>query len=980
MRSQKSINIVGWILAFLSTFVYVTTMYPTIAFWDSGEFVTTAATLQVGHAPGAPFYQILGSFLAIFGFHSPTWICRLVSLISPLAMGLSVMFLFWILMRMLERFSAARPGNIIASAVGALTFAFLDSVWFSATETEVYALAVLLSLIVLWAVLKWDSNSQKRYLLLATYVLGVAVTVHQLSLLVLPASIIVFYFHKRRTGYKGLLAYLGIGALALVLLLWLSYSGVLKYLSLFPVPAIGLLVYLIAASIALLLALRFKKPWLEFSILALTFYFIGLSTYCIIPIRSSADVPINTQSPDTTERLLDYTLRSNYTSAPLFYGQYYTALPPESFIQKPQTIEPVFAKEQMTVFPRMWDYQSSASENGYIEWTGLPEDMVLVNGEMRPKPTFSQNLTFLFSYQINYMYFRYLLINFCGRTNDMQGYGDSKNSQWSVGINAVDRLMGVDNREVNPQASKAKNSYFAIPLLLSLIGMFYQASKDTKHFTVNALLFFYNSLALVFFLNMSAYQARERDYIYLLSFAAMAMWLSIGVISISLRLVKLLKLRKPRYVAWIFLFVPALLFCQNFDDHNHFGQFTARNYAISLLESCEKDAVLFTNGDNDTFPLWYVQQIEGVRRDVRVVNLQLLNSTSYIEGLQHAQYSSKPLKTTLTPSQYDSLLLLSVHPSFDTVDLTSAIAQLPAVPSSDYAGLSLKHFNTNRFSITLGSENIVFKLPMLDLQRSNLAMLDIIAQNINSRPVYFSSYSVSDFAGLDSLVQKEGLVFRLAKNWDAEHSFETFTKRFQWQNFAKEGIYYNETEREIASLFVKSGIELAYRLFERGERGKSLAVCRLLSEKMPFSYFYTAETACDMAILFSAMGEKQSAKPFLDVACREFGTKMQFYLTATPSSQAQQRPEAFNLVNQWLRLLTQAEEMGFEDIRIPLAESYFPITQQYLSVIFQRMEQMILQPELYEEEIRRQISQIEEIYALSEVYEEPLPPLPDFLQ
>lgn len=993
MGNRKSINIIGWTLAILTSLAYTLTMYPTISFWDSGEFVTTAATLQVGHPPGAPFYQILGAFFSIFAFGNPVWTTRLVSLISPLAMGLSVMFLFWILVRMLGRFSTARPGNIIASVVGALCFAFADSVWFSATEAEVYALSVLFSLITFWLVLKWDATGRKRYLLLAVYVLGIASTVHILSLLVVPAAIMIVYFHRRRTYYRGLILYLLIGAAALVLLILLSTVLALGFLMLFPEPLVGVAIYLLAVLVGIFLARKHSKTWLEFSLLALTFFLVGTSTYNVILQRSRADVPLNYQKPDSPTALFSYINRENYQKAPLLYGQYYTATPPESIEATPQGLKPHYAKEQKTVFPRMWDCESLASETGYIEWTGQPEKNVIINGEERPKPSFSQNLRFLFSYQINYMYLRYLFWNFCGRTNDVQGFGDYKNSQWFTGIKPADDFLSVGSDNLNPQAAKGTNRYFAIPLLLALVGLFYQGFKDTKHFTVNATLFFYNSLALVFFLNMAAYQARERDYVYLLSFAAMAVWIAVGVLGISQTVVNWLKVRHPRYVAWIFLAVPVLMFWQNLDDHNHRHQYTARNFAISMLESCQPNAILFTNGDNDTFPLWYVQNVENVRRDVRVVNLQTLNSLSQIEQLGSARYSSKSLKTNLSSAQYSTLVYSLIQPSFDTMELGQAISALALAPKEDLSGIKAGVLPTNRFFLAKGTDTLRWSYNSLDLPRYALAALDLIASNIGSRPIYFSAYSVDDFFGLDDYLRLEGLAYRIgekkkdkeeflrqkAGTVDEDRMYENLTKRFCWQNFSKDGVYYNETEREIALQFTQAAIGLAYKLFDVGERQKALQVCRLLSEQMPKRLHYCPEAVADVAILYSILGERQKALENIRYAVGEFTLQAERYTHLSERQQSQERSEMYQLMDRWLSMLDQAEEMNLEDIRIELADNYFVIVNSYIRICFRQLERMQKNPDLYADEIERLSSQIQAIYSLAERYEESLvSPPPQF--
>lgn len=994
MRNRKSINIIGWTLAALATSLYAFTMYPTLSFWDSGDFLASAAGLQVSHPPGAPLHHLLGAFLSIFSFGNSTITTYCIALLSPLSMGLSVAFLFWILVRMLSRFSSMQPGNIIASIIGSLCFAFADSIWFSATETEVYALSMLLSLMTFWLVLKWDENKKTKYLLLAIFLLGLALCVHQLSLLILPAVSVIVYFHQRRTNYKGLFLYIVLGALSVVLILYVLVPLMLTLLS--TIGYFAILIYILITIGGIFVSRRYKLKRLEFSLLALTFFFIGLSTYLIIPIRSAANPPLNNYSPNTFTAFKDYVNRENYSKAPLIYGQQYTALPPEGFEIDSKGLKPIFAKEQKTIFPRMWNYESQSYENGYIEWTGLPENTVNIDGEQRPKPSFRQNLTFFFSYQVNYMYFRYLLWNFCGRTNDVQGYGDYKNSQWATGISFVDDFIGLGNHELNPQADKGRNSYFAIPLLIALIGLFYQASKDTKHFTVNATLFFFNSIALVFFLNQPAYEPRERDYVYLLSFASMAIWIAMGVFAISSWVVRILTLRRPKYVAPVFFFVPALMLFENFDDHNHRHQYTAENYARSLLQSCEKNAILFTNADNDTYPLIYAQNVKKIRPDVRVINLAMLNSTEQIKDLERRILDSEKLNTVLKSREYENnYQYVQINPSFDTLNLAQALSQLRNQQNAnDFFGMKVPSLATNRFSLVYGDDTLVWKWDRLDLSRSDLVAMDIIAANINSRPIYFSSYSVEDFYGLEEYMQLEGLAYRLgnSKHSEAEiiqqkagfiaeeKMFENFMTKFQMRNFNKSGLYYNEVEREIVQQFIQNGICLAYKLFQTKEYDKVYSVCELLRSTFPVSEHYYPLAWADIAMLYALIGDEIKAEQYIKRSAAELEHRISDYSHLSSRQQSQERIEAQNTIEQWLRLIRQAEDFDLEIIRIELADGYFNVINPYLRATFPQLERMFEKPDLYAEEIDRTLQLLGLVYDMAEVYEETLTPLPEYLQ
>ncbi len=994
MQNRKTINIIGWTLALLTTTLYTFTMYPTLSFWDSGEFLTTAITLQIGHPPGAPLYQIIGAFFSVFGFGNPVWQTWAVAFISPLAMGLSVALLFWSCVRILNRFSSMQPGNIIASIIGALCFAFADSIWFSATETEVYALATLLALMIFWLVLKWDDTSKNKYLLLAIFLAGAALCVHQLSLLVIPAAVVIVYFHQRRTNYKGLLLYIFIGAVGVVFILKALVPFVLWLLSICGWWAV--VAYLFLTFVALFFANRKAKRWIEFALLGLLFFFVGLSVYFIIPLRSAAAPPINSYSPSTFKTLKYYVERDNYSKPPLIYGQYYTAVPPERFEVENGDLKPIFAKEQKTLFPRMWNYESSMYENGYIEWTGVPEDRVEIGGDLREKPSFGQNMRFFFSYQMNYMYFRYLLWNFCGRTNDVQGLGDYKNSQWATGIDPVDEFLGVSTSELNPQARKAHNSYYAIPLLLALVGLFYQAGKDTRQFTVNATLFFFNSFALVLFLNQAAYQPRERDYVYLLSFAAMSVWLAVGVLGVSQMIVNLIKLRRPKYVAPLFFAVPALMLWQNFSDHNHHKQYTAENFAESMLNSCQKNAILFTNGDNDTFPLWYVQQVKKVRQDVRVINLQLLNNGQYIEQLLHSCYTSKPLKLNISAANYiNDYQYGQINPSFDTIELSQALKEFTDKENSvSFFGMQLHAFPTNRFFVVKGNDTISWKYDNLDISRSVLAALDIISANINERPIYFSAYSVDDFLGLDDYMRLEGFAYRLSENKysqreiiqqkagviDEDAMLANFKNGFIFRNFDAKNLYYNETEREIVRQYLQYTVCLAYKLIQADRKKDALYVCNSIDRYFPAEQHYYPLVWADMAMLYSLLDEQDKAHTYMRRAVGEFVAEIDIYQGLTDRQQSQQRIETLTLIDQWLRLIAQAEEFDLEDMRVMLADSYFSVINPYLQITFRQVERLFAQPGLYVEEIDKTLEQLNRIYALAQEYEEPICSPPAFLQ
>lgn len=979
MHNNKVVNIIGWIIAILSTALYTLTQYPTISFWDGAEFVATSSTLQISHPPGAPFFQLLGSIIPL-------------TYLMPIFSGLSVMMLYHISVYTLSRFSQMRPGIIASSTIGALTFAVLDSQWFCANETDVYPLSLLLSLVAIYLTIKWTKTHRVNYLILTCLLLGLSLCVHQLTLLSLPAICLIIYFDKRKTTFKGAILYL---LLSLLLIFFIQFALPTFLIWIFSSHSIiKIIIFLFFIAFLIFISYKKSKPILLYSTLGLIFILIGLSTYIIIPIRANSGVPINQYNPKDVKQFANYYNRENFTKPPLIYGQYFTALPPENFeITENGQLKPIFAKEQKTIFPRMWNYESISYENGYIEWVGQPEETVIINGEERQKPSFKQNLQFFFSYQLNYMYFRYLLNNFSGKVNDVQGYGDYKNSQWTTGIKYVENKMNINSQTINPQAKKGHNLYYAIPLLLVIIGLFYHLRKDSKFFLVNFVLFFFTSIALVLYLNQAAYQPRERDYVFLLSFASLSLWLTIGIYSISQTIANIIRLRRPIYVTPLFIALPIYVGIENFDDHNHAGQYTARNFAVSMLESCDKNAILFVNGDNDTFPLWYAQAVEGIRTDIRVINLQLLNDDSNIKQIYQAQYESAPIETTLTPKQYENQYTYNqIYPSFDREHLSKVIKDSYTLTDTLF-GTTLHILNTNKYYLKKDNDSIYWQYNALEIGKSTLVALDIIATNIEKRPIYFSSYSIDDFYGLENYLSLEGFAYKLegkptakqeiialkAGGINEDKMFENFIHKFQWKNFNKPNVYYNETEREFVKLFYDNTICLAYKLLQNNKADKALIVCNTLTENLPFSQHYYPEAAADLAIIYSLLGREDKSEEYIHLSTQQFSQIMQQYFALNTSQQAQDRIQIQKLENTWYRLLLQSQDWGLEHIRITLADKYFTMINQYLQITLRQFEKMTENPDFYYQEIQNIVTQLQNIYTLAQDYEENLTPIPEKL-
>ena len=587
-------NVFGWISFVIAAIVYLMTIEPTVSFWDCGEFITTSFKLEVGHPPGAPFFNILGRAATIFGnAHNAA---KLVNSMSALASGFTIMFLFWTITHLVKKL-VAKEGEvtlgqtvaIMASGlVGALAYTFSDTFWFSAVEGEVYATSSLMTAMVFWAILKWenvvDSPRANRWLIFIAYIIGLSIGVHLLNLLAIPAIVFVYYFRKYTVTRKGIIVALIVSIMLLGIVMYGIIPGAVEIASWFEllfVNAFGLpfhsgvffyiLVLIAGAFIGIRYTIRKRMVIWNTIILGITVILIGYSSYALIIIRSSAKPPMDQNSPNNTFALLSYLNRDQYGQRPLFYGQYYDSPlnPGERYVEgksvysqvdgkyevTDKRVEPNYDDRFNTIFPRMWSNMESYHADDYKEWADIKGTRMSYRDEQGQnetiiKPTFGENLRFFFRYQLNYMYWRYFMWNFVGRQNDVQGQGSLIDGNWISGIKFIDdaRLGSQDNLPAQLANNKARNTYYFLPFILGLFGIYFQYKKGVegkKVLWVVFLLFFMTGVAIVIYLNQYPHQPRERDYAYAGSFYAFAIWIGIGVMT----LIDLLKKILPETVA-----------------------------------------------------------------------------------------------------------------------------------------------------------------------------------------------------------------------------------------------------------------------------------------------------------------------------------------------------------------------------------------------------------------------------------------------
>ncbi len=871
---KKVNNITGWIIFAMATLVYLLTVEPTAGWWDVGEYVATSFKLQVGHPPGAPLFQLMGRFFTLFAFGNLNNVAMMVNIMSAFSSSFTILFLFWTITRLARKLVDNPDSNkslfpIMASGiVGALAYTFSDSFWFSAVEGEVYAMSSLFTAVVFWAILKWeevaDSNYSYRWLILIAFLMGLSIGVHLLNLLAIPAITYVVYFKKfKKTEWKGFVL---AGLISLFVLSFIMYfiipitvklAGAFE---LFFINFIGLpfnsgsILFFIVLIAAIVWAIRFthKKKHLvaHIAILSITFILIGYSSFLMLVIRANANPPINENDPKDAISMLSYLLREQYGTWPLLYGQYYNA-DITSWNDKAPTYvqdkasgkyivtdsgkdsEPIYNPKLSGIFPRMWSNQKPEHIDMYENYQtsrGIPVRITDREGNEKVvyRPSFADNFSFFFNYQLGHMYFRYFMWNFVGRQNDVETQPNKRDGNWISGINFIDSLR-LGNQDHLPFRSQnnANNKFYFLPFLLGLIGLIYQLNKNNKDFWVVLLIFVMTGIAIIVYLNFTPYQPRERDYAYAGSFYAFAIWIGLGILPLINLIKNKLGLKFSSIIVGIItlILVPGLMASEGWDDHNRSGRTTAHDFAYNYLTSCEPNAVLFVNGDNDTFPLWYIQEVEDYRTDVRVVNYMLSSGSWYVHQMSRKLYDSEKVPLSIPPAKYNNGVNDYV-PITDRIEGTHELEEVIGFIKSDHpsskiqtvGGSDLNYMPTHKVKLTLDKskllssgtvptdkinevpDSLTWKISGNALYKNDLMLLDFLSSNNWERPIYFANpSSVKKVLGLDEYMHLEGFVYRLrpykAEGYinnmggiDPNKSFDLLVNKAKYGNLEKDDI------------------------------------------------------------------------------------------------------------------------------------------------------------------------------------------------
>ncbi|HSV89134.1 MAG TPA: DUF2723 domain-containing protein [Bacteroidales bacterium] len=929
---KKVNNLLAWLAFGISAIVYMLTLEPTTSLWDSGQFIAIASKLQVGHPPGAPLYQIMGRIFSLFSFGEASQIAFWVNTMSAVFAALAVSLLFrtiTILARKLlaatNELSLEKVILIFGSAmVGSLAFAFSDSFWFSAVEAEVYTTSMFFTAFVFWSILKWEQVSHEKdslkWLVGIAYIIGLSIGVHMLNLLAIPAIVYVYYFKKFQPTTKGIIL-TGLLSFALVgFVMSIFIPGVLVldwWFELFFVNVLGLpfnvgsiffFVLLIAfIAFAIYYSHRHKKVILNTVVLAFTFILIGYSTYFMLVVRSNAYVPINQNAPKDALAMQAYLGREQYGEWPLLSGPHYNS-PIIDFkdgnpgygknletgryevINYRRGFEPVFHPDFITVFPRMWSRASQLHINGYETWgnvEGRPVRFINQEGEQQVvnKPTLIENLRFFIGYQVGHMYWRYFMWNFAGRQNDIQGHGSPIEGNWLTGINFIDelRLGPQDNLPDSFITNPGYNRYFMLPLVLGIIGMLFQLRRRPNDSLVVAALFFMTGLAIILYLNQTPFQPRERDYSYIGSFYAFSIWVGLGVLGIYNYLSK--KVRWQVAVSFAvmasMMAAPVLMASENWDGNDRSGRYVARDIAKNYLNSLAPNAIIFTMGDNDTFPLWYAREVEGIRRDVKVVNLSLLNTDWYINYMTRRKtFDAAPLPFTMDPIKYRDGTRDFVHlienPALEGYQDLGSIMRFvasddPRTQIRTTRGME-NFIPTKNFRLQVDSARVVengtvapedahlivpaieWRIDEFGIHKNQLMVLDFLVANNWERPVYFAiTIGHEGYFGLEEHFQLEGMAYRLVPirtrveegqpgHINTRILYDNLMNKFVWGNMYDPDIYMNEDKRRLSVNFKNIFQRLAHTLIAENKMDSAIAVLDRAIEIMPasqvpFNYF-----------------------------------------------------------------------------------------------------------------------------------------------
>jgi hypothetical protein len=1008
MNFKRINNITGWLVCIIACAVYIMTMEASGSLWDCGEFASSAYKLQIPHPPGAPLFVLIGRlFMAPF---DPQHAATGINLMSALASGFTILFLFWSITHFARKIVTKGAAELTteksfiimaAGIVGALAYTFSDSFWYSAVEGEVYALSSFFTAIVFWAMLKWEQNVDveeargikghfthaDRWIILIFFLMGLSIGVHLLNLLTIPAIVIIYYYKRYKVTNWGLLWAFLIGCAITGLVQKAVIQWTIKgagnfdvlFVNSFGMPFFsGFAFFFVFIGALVFFGLRIAKSknwnFLKLGLWSFAFMVIGcFSSYFTTLVRSNANPSVDMYNVDNPISLVGYLGREQYGDWPILYGQDFTAQPIDNKITETYTkskdkyekngrrVEYVYAPEDMHLLPRMWDQSNDQGHaDYYANWMGIGKDK---QGNWERPPTMGENIQFAFSYQLGWMYMRYFMWNFAGKQNDLQGVymGNVRDGNWKTGIGPWDtfRLGNQDTMPDSLKNNKANNKLFALPLILGILGLIYQSKKDNRNAIVVGLLFLLTGAAVIFYLNQAGNQPRERDYAFVGSFYAFAIWIGLGVLYVKELFSGFIKNNAVAGYAAAgicILAVPVIMASQEWDDHDRSHKTMARDLATDYLESCAANAIVISFGDNDTYPLWYAQEVEGIRKDIRVINSSLLGTDWYINQLRYKVNNSDPIDPIWTAEQIEGsnrdIIYNAPKPGIDPnqyIDLYTMMKDYagsdePSKTEQGRDGSTLNIYPSKKASIPVdinfvkqnGTVNandsvvseIKFEIPKNVLFKNDAAVLNIIAANKWKRPIYFTSPDAGGI-GISNYIRQDGLTYRFVPVLNSEVNndwvYDKMMTKFKSGSADVMGVYFDEENRRHLNSIRLAYAQAASSLADNGkkeEAKKMLNKCdkMMLEENFPYGMVSRRQQhnqfSLNMLIASYKAGDSALVGKITKSVKKDLDQQMNYLTSLSDSKQEAMQVEAQD-VQRMLMYLQQIEMQFKNPMAIP---------------------------------------------------------------
>ncbi|MBK7523441.1 MAG: DUF2723 domain-containing protein [Saprospiraceae bacterium] len=955
---KKLISVTSGIVFLLTFFVFYHSVERTGSFWDCGEFILGAYKLQVVHPPGAGLFLLIGrlfTWMAELVSNNPSDIAFAVNLMSAFCTSLAAVFIAQITMMLGKLFFTDKDSEPTSSEsialgfaglVAGLSTAFSSSIWFSAVEGEVYAMSTMFTALTFWAAVKYymttEENKALRWLLFSVFAGALSIGVHLLSILTFPSIGLLVYLKRYKDhNWVGAFAALAAGGGAMIFLQRFIIAGIpalWKNMELFTVNSLGLPFHSgLIPSILLLGGLTYfllkyahknGNQLVQNIAIAGILMVIGFSTVGVVVIRANADTPVNMNVPSDAMRLLPYLNREQYGERPLLFGPHYNAKVKDAkkterygrvgnkYKIVDEKLEYVYDNKDKMLFPRIGHSDRVDLHNTWREALG---------DNKKGAPGMGYNLAFMWNYQIKWMYGRYFMWNFVGKQNADQGYfpWDVRTGHWQSGITAVDeaKLYKMDRLPDTIKNEFSTNTYYFLPLIFGLLGIVFHFRKRPKEMGALAFLFLLTGIGIIIFSNQPPNEPRERDYVLAGSFMTFCIWIGFGVLALYHLLSKKLPGIPSSVLAGVLvLSAPFLMASENFDDHSRKHHYGSRDYASNFLNSVEPNSIIFTYGDNDTYPLWYAQEVEGIRRDVRVVNLSLIAVDWYINKLRKKVNDSPPLKLQLSEDDYrgknknqifftdalggDLNSPTNVFEAFrfikdpkNTINgqtiLNTQRLFLP-VDRNKYAALGLQKIDTSewvdRLEINFSGKDYITK--------DDLAVMDVVVSNFYDRPIYFSITCQSDkLLGLNNNMELEGLALRVSPtntrvksqlpsiygfgDIDLDKTYNVVMNKWKWGNFDKQHLFVDRSYMAELQAMKLVMLRAAIEFDRSGDKKRAVEMVDKYFEAFPhmnFPYDYGIVPFINVLVQAEAW---EDVKKHVGILAKETKQYLDFYESQT---------------------------------------------------------------------------------------------------